>query len=117
MKEIKNVRVKFTSSKDVIENLIKISHVDSEFFIEENNSIDDPYSYNLDLVDVATIVTVITGGLYFAGLAKKIFDAIKDRHNCGITIQTPFAKGEIKFSKELTEEEIQQKLSELVKVI
>jgi len=117
MKEGKILQVKFIGDKLLIDDLIKISNWNSEFSIEQKNVSDDPYSYNLSLTDAATVITLISSGFYFGGLAMKLLNIIKKHNSSKITIQTPFFKTYIEYSKELSEEDIQNKLNEIVKVI
>lgn len=76
----------------------------------------DPSFLEFGLVEVAAIVTTVTGVFYLIELGSKIFKWIKEDKAKRVVIQTPRRRVEIVATEDLTESEVQEILRRSIEI-
>ncbi len=78
----------------------------------------DPTYLEFGLMEVAAIVAIVQGALYFGEISAKLYRWLKDNKNKNkrIVIQTPLGSTEFVATNDLTEAEVREHLKRLASV-
>jgi hypothetical protein len=76
----------------------------------------DRSALEFGLVEVAALLTVIQGTVFLVDFANKLLSSLKQFKSKTVVLQTPLRRIEVKYSKDLTEKELERLLKDLANI-